>query len=29
MPNYGLYVFMRDWSDLGVPPKAGERMSIK
>ena len=29
MPNYGLYVFMRDWNDLGSPPKAGERMSVK
>jgi hypothetical protein len=28
-PSYGLYVFMRDWSDLGSPPKAGERMSVK
>ena len=29
MPNYGLYVFMRDWNDLASPPKAGERLSIK
>jgi hypothetical protein len=29
MPNYGLYVFMRDWNDLGKPPKQGERMSVK
>lgn len=29
MPNYGLYVFMRDWSDLGSPPKPGERMPVK
>ena len=29
MPDYGLYVFMRDWSDLSSPPKAGERMSVK
>lgn len=26
-PSYGLYVFMRDWSDLGAPPKAGERVA--
>ena len=29
MPNYGLYVFMRDWNDLGKPPKKGERLSVK
>ena len=29
MPDYGLYVFMRDWNDLGSPPKPGERLSGK
>ena len=25
-PNYGLLVFMRDFNDLGTPPKAGEKL---
>lgn len=25
-PNYGLIVFMRDFNDVGLPPRAGERL---
>jgi hypothetical protein len=25
-PNYGLVVYMRDFNDVGTPPKAGERL---
>lgn len=28
-PNYGLLVFMRDFSDLGSPPRPGERLAPK
>jgi hypothetical protein len=28
-PNYGLLVFMRDFSDLGEPPRPGERLAPK
>lgn len=28
-PNYGLVVFMRDFSDLGQPPRPGERLAPK
>lgn len=28
-PNYGLLVFMRDFNDLGTPPKPGERLPPK
>ncbi len=28
-PNYGLFVFMRDFDDLGTPVKAGERLAPK
>lgn len=27
MPDYGLYVFMRDYGDLGSPPRPGERLA--
>ena len=27
MPDYGLYVFMRDYSDLGSPARPGERLA--
>jgi hypothetical protein len=26
-PNYGLFVFMRDFNDLGKPPRPGERLA--
>ena len=26
-PNYGLLVFMRDFDDLGKPPRPGERLA--
>jgi hypothetical protein len=28
-PSYGLLVFMRDFNDLGTPPKAGEKLAPK
>jgi hypothetical protein len=28
-PNYGLLVFMRDFADLGAPPRPGERLAPK
>jgi hypothetical protein len=28
-PNYGLTVYMRDWDDLGKPPREGEKLAPK